>query len=280
VFRYLCLGTLVLYAALAGFLASRPVAVRTAQAAAPPTRAVKKPALVDLLYQKIDYPGEDDPKTTLGEALERLAKKYQVSFEINERAFKYEMINDVQRSEVANPNVLPPMKARLSFVLERILGRIPIPSGATWLVRSDHVEITSWAFARQEIGLDRLTPANPLDDEVNPPPSLPPALVHIDLEKRPLAEALDALADRTGWNIVLDTEAARGKEKVTITARLRNAPLDTAVRVVASIAGLSVVELDNVLFVSTREKTAALRAEQVRARTKPGAMENKPFADD
>jgi hypothetical protein len=251
---------------------------------APPKAAAKKVALVDLLYEKIDFPGEDDPKTTLSEMLDKLAKKYGITFDVNEKAFKYEMLNDVLKTEIANPNALPPLKAGLHVVLERILARVPVPSGATWLLRRDRVEITSNLFAVQEIWVNRgrepIIRAEGDDWESYDGPRFP--LLHIDLKDRPLTEALEAMAERADWNIVLDRGIGKEKEKTTITARLRNTPLDTAVRLAAATAGLTVVEMDNVLFVTTRDRAPALRAEHGRGRMRPGQRDQavKPFADD
>jgi hypothetical protein len=276
----------VLLAGLAGFWASNPpVPVPAVQARQQPAAraAVNKVALVDQVYQEIDFKGFDDPKTTLAEALEELMKTHKVGIEINEMAFRYEMVNDVIRTEIANPNPVTPRKARLGRVLNAILARVPVPSGATWLLRRDHIEITTRRFAVMEIyqgrGREVLLRGEDEPEETYDGPQ--PPLVHLDLNRQPLAEALDALADRADWNIVLDTEAARGKEKTPITGRFRNTPLDTAVRLAASSAGLTVVEVDNVLFVTAREKVATLRAEHARARTRVRQrdLEGPPFAD-
>ena len=47
-------------------------------------------------------------------------------------------------------------------------------------------------------------------------------------------------------------------------AQLNNVPTDTAVRLLANMAGLSVARLDNVLYVTTRENAAAAQADQER----------------
>jgi tetratricopeptide (TPR) repeat protein len=106
--------------------------------------------LRDALNKTIDWQGIDDPKTTLGEALEQLSKMNRVTFDINERAFKYEMLNDVNKTEIANPNPLPGVKSTLGTVLKRILARVPVPSGATYLIRRDVIEITTGTFASAE----------------------------------------------------------------------------------------------------------------------------------
>ncbi len=50
----------------------------------------------------VKYPGLDDPKTTLTKRSSRLAKRYNLSFDINEKAFKFENIMDVGKTEIAD----------------------------------------------------------------------------------------------------------------------------------------------------------------------------------
>jgi tetratricopeptide (TPR) repeat protein len=112
-----------------------------------PARATE---LLQQLSKPINYLGLDDPKATLQEALEQLAKAYNLTFDINEKAFTFENVKDVAKTEVASPNPIPPVKATLATVLRKILSRVPVPSGATWLIRRDTVEITTGTFAAAE----------------------------------------------------------------------------------------------------------------------------------
>src|SRR5262249_51766019 len=50
----------------------------------------------------------------------------------------------------ADPNPIPPMKTTLATVLKKILARVPVPSGATYLIRRDVIEITTGQFATAE----------------------------------------------------------------------------------------------------------------------------------
>src|SRR5579872_6560033 len=61
---------------------------------APATEAKEPHPVVQLakkLAEPVDFPGIDDPKTTLQEVLELLAQKNGVRFDINEKAFQAEM---------------------------------------------------------------------------------------------------------------------------------------------------------------------------------------------
>jgi type II secretory pathway component HofQ len=72
---------------------------------------------------------------------------------------------------------------------------------------------------------------------------------------------LPRLAETSGYNVVADPKA--GKELQTkITAQFNNVPVDTALRLVVNMAGLSMVRLDNVFYVTTPENAKQLRDEQ------------------
>jgi hypothetical protein len=202
--------------------------------------------LIDALNRAVKFPGFEDPKTTLIEALDQLAKMYDLSFDVNERAFKFEMVPDVLKTEVALPDPIPPMNATPAHALRKVLARIPVPSGATFLVRQDTVEITTGQALRDEIwGANYRGPWLPL--------------VYVRFEDVPLQEALRVLARQTDTNIVLDMDVGR-RARAPVTARLRNAPLGVALRLLADMADLRAVQVANVLYVTTPRKADRLQA--------------------
>jgi hypothetical protein len=91
--------------------------------------------------------------------------------------------------------------------------------------------------------------------------------VHLTVDAKPLADILRELADDTGANIVLDARA-KEKGKVPISITLQDAPLDTAVRMLADMADLKSVALDNILYVTTAENADRIRTEQETAEKK------------
>jgi hypothetical protein len=135
--------------------------------------------------------------------------------------------------------------ARLDQVLRLILGRIVTNSGATFVLRQDAIEITTGAYRVAEVWGN------------GPPPFLP--LVHRTFDKVPLDQALRDLSDRADYCVVLDARVGE-KGKAPVTARFLNAPLDTAVRLLADMSGLRSVQMDNVLYVTTKENAAAWEA--------------------
>ena len=119
----------------------------TSFGAAMPKRALE---LRDLLAKVVKFGGYDDPKTTLAEAIAQLQLKYDLNISVNEKAFKFDQVMDVAKTEIAVPTPIPEMKTTLSTVLKRILARIPAPSGATYIIRRDEIEITTGQFALGE----------------------------------------------------------------------------------------------------------------------------------
>ena len=198
------------------------------------------------LAQRVRFDGIDDPKTTLSDALDNLGKLYDINFDINEKAFKFENVADVAKTPITAESPIPSMKnVRLGRVLEKLLSRIPVPSGATYLVRSDHIEITTGIFQRAQIWGSGKGPFM--------------SLVHATFEKAPLEDALKELAEQSDFNIVVDNRAA-DKVKIPVSAKFVNTPLDTAVQLLADMADLRPFHLDDVLYVTTKENAAALEA--------------------
>ncbi|HWG44337.1 MAG TPA: hypothetical protein VN688_16280 [Gemmataceae bacterium] len=198
------------------------------------------------LMQRVKFDGIDDPKSTLEDALAKLSKLYEVNFDINEKAFKFENVMDVGKTEIASPTPVPAMKnARVNTILRKILSRVSVPSGATYLVRGDHIEITTMTFQGPEVWGKYTGPHL--------------SLVNAELTKVSLEEAVKELAEQTDFNVILDNRAA-DKAKTPVSARLLNMPLDTALRLLADMVDLRSVHLDNVLYVTTKENAAAMEA--------------------
>jgi hypothetical protein len=82
--------------------------------------------------------------------------------------------------------------------------------------------------------------------------------VQVDCDGTPFATAAKQLAADTGANLVIDP---RLKEKATaaVTLKLEDVPLETAVRLLAEVADLRAVRMNNVLFVTTPERAEKLR---------------------
>jgi hypothetical protein len=219
--------------------------------------------LRQLLSKPVKFPGIDDPKVTLSEALESLAKRYNLSFDFNEQAFREADIQEVHKFEIIAPGPIPEMHTRLETVLKKILGRVS-PS-AMYIIRDSMIEITTQEAVRREFFPDR--PTGPLSP-----------LVSGSFDKVPLKTSLKELAH--AGNIVLDGRMAKEGE-TEVTADLSNVPLDTAVRMLADMAGLKVVSLENVLYVTDKENARTLMEEQekLRLQRQPEKKTDRPTAE-
>jgi hypothetical protein len=210
-------------------------------------------AIQTLLTEAKKFKGFDDPKTTLQEALDALSKSQDVTIHINEKAFREEEVMGVQNTPIADPNSIPEFTGTLSVMLGKLLAKVPVPSGATFLVRDDAIEITTNKALRREFYRGR--PAKgPL-----------PPLVHAEITGVPLAVALRDLVRAHGGNIVVDARAAK-EAGTMVTAELTNVPLDTAVALLADMSGLTTVDVGNVIYVTTKDNARALQLEQERRR--------------
>jgi RNA polymerase sigma factor (sigma-70 family) len=206
--------------------------------------------LAQILTKPVDFKGFDDPKITLAEGLDALARLFNVSFDIDEHAFG-PLIDEASKVEIAQPLPIPPMRATLQHVLRKILTRLPADSGATFVIRKDHIQITTQKAIRKELGIP--------DDRALLP------LVYEEFDDEPLPKALRKLADASGFSVVLDRQGVADDKFPRVAAHFHNVPVDTAVRVLADMADLGMVQLDNVLYLTSREKALRLKAEQMPA---------------
>jgi hypothetical protein len=85
--------------------------------------------------------------------------------------------------------------------------------------------------------------------------------IDVDLQEQPLHQALTQLARKSGCNLVLDRRVPAEARNTPLTLNVNDAPLETIVRLMAAEAGLTSVRMGNVLFITTDEKAAKLRAE-------------------
>jgi hypothetical protein len=208
-----------------------------------PSKQVPDVDYVAVLSQRVNISSINDPKVPLDDVLKLLSAKYNLTFDINARAFANEGLKDADQCLIAEKEIPPANNVRLETALRRVLARVPSTSGATFLVRSDVIEITTNQFAEAEIW------GKEYDG-----PHLP--LVYLRADKVPLNEVLMQLADQSSLNIMYG--GAGDKAATPITVRFTNVPVDTAVRLLAAQAGLGFVHRDNMLLLTTEEKAAAL----------------------
>jgi hypothetical protein len=181
----------------------------------------------------------------LREAVENVQDLFHITILVDSQAFRTDLSDDdVEGKQVK----LPKMNGvRLSTVLRLLTEQV----NATYVLRSDYLEITPWQRVRAVER--RLLP-----------------VVSAQIDQVPLLDALKELSNNSDFNIVLDSRLLERCGKIPITAVLRTVPVDTAARVVAEGAGLKVVLIDNVLFVTLPETAVELEAEKESRRGEGG----------
>jgi hypothetical protein len=154
---------------------------------------------------------------------------------------------------------LPPVPPRLSFGRLLRLALSKVTNDVTFMIRRGCIEITT---------AERASPGRLLDERVA-----------ASFDKRPLAEALEELADLTGASILLDPQVGE-KAQAPVSAVFRNTiTLETAVRLLAAMAGLSARLEDDVLFVTAGD-TAKGQGKQSKRGSTDGSvlrLSGRPF---
>jgi hypothetical protein len=218
------------------------------QASAPPApeKAASASETVNwqaVLNKRVDLQKGLDPMP-LQEAVENLRDQFRVPILIDAQAFRRDLSDDDVGGKQVKLQVMKDVRlaTMLRFLCDQVNG--------AYIANADHLEI---------VPATRVRPADR--------PLLP--LVYANFKQKELADVLEELSDQTDHNIVLDNRLLEKYGKLPITANLRNLPVDTAVRVVAECAGLKIVVLDNLIFV-TQAQTAKQMEKEKEARTVPG----------
>jgi hypothetical protein len=82
--------------------------------------------------------------------------------------------------------------------------------------------------------------------------------VNLDVDKVEIAKAIKQLARDTATNLIIDNRAAK-EAQTAVTLQMDDVPLETAVRLMAEMAGLKPVRVGNVLFVTTKANANEMR---------------------
>jgi hypothetical protein len=128
--------------------------------------------------------------------------------------------------------------------LEIALRKLCEQLGCTYAIRKDYIELTTFESV---VG-------RPLRKGESPQ-----LVYEYEWVKMPVAALLDILAERH-QRTVLITPQLGDRAQTPVTAKLLNVPFDTAVELVAEMAGLKAVRKDNALFVTTPDHANALIA--------------------
>jgi hypothetical protein len=203
--------------------------------------------LAQELRKVVRFGGFDDPKTTTAEALDQLAKRYPLSFTVNQEAFKAEKLNRVLELVIADPPI-PERTGSLDTVLRSVIARIPVRCKAAYVIRGDTIEITT-EKARQEEFYPK---------SANVPGARRWPLVVAEYDRQPLDHIFEELARQTGHSIVVDLHAAE-MAKLRISNTFLNVPLDTVIRLLTDMADLKPVLIHNTFYITTEGRVERFR---------------------
>ncbi len=209
----------------------------------------KAQAVRAVLAKTIDLPDGVPANTCLKDFLDFLtdmlkANEISLNVSLDTESFKSIAVLKVEEEPVS---LRPMVNVSISHVLREALRQVRGEKfHGTYVVRNDRVVVTTtwhtrpgaWAGAR----------------EFAP-------VVDLEFDNEPLSAALRQLADAGGINIVLDPRVAEKVGKL-VTVTLNEVPVDTAARLLADMADLKAVALDNVLYVTSPANGQKIEAEQ------------------
>ncbi len=202
-----------------------------------------------LQMQRVSYE-KDLPTTPFKEVLEDLAKRYGVIFVVNKVAIG-DMAATLDTAKAEKLSVTKLDGMLLATFFDVYFRALPVPE-ITYLVRADHIEITTREAAQKEAGLmEAMDEAKATDDKgeiVRAKARLNLPLVCVSAKGKPLSAILDELAAAYGLNIVVAD--VKAQLKTPLTECLLNVPADTALELLAGQAGLSVVRKGNTFRIS------------------------------
>jgi hypothetical protein len=209
-------------------------------------------------------------QTTLDRALEDVL--HGVPYIVNELAFGKTGVDkpgDILKTTQVDPFEINNVSR--ATILKRLLTRVPSTAEkgvATYVIRRDSIEITTWEAYQSEFF--------PHEDIENWQSPLP--LVCAEFSETPLADALKEIARTGDSNILLDGRIAT-EAKTKITADLVAVPVETAVRLLADMAGVKLVRLGNVYYVTSKENARVLQDEEDKARLEKQKRDMKAGED-
>jgi hypothetical protein len=171
------------------------------------------------------------PDTPFKDALDQLSKKYDLPFWIDIQAFRVDYsLQDVGEIPVSFPKSRAvTLRAVLALLLRQVNG--------AYRVRDGYIEITT---------LQRWTGRFRTGDDSPIPP-----LIDLVFDERPLNEALQEVADASGIQVLVDADLAGARSETPVTVDLEQVPAETAFRLLAALADLKAIQLDNVVYVTT-----------------------------
>jgi hypothetical protein len=225
-----CWRALAAGAALAWALA--PAVLTAAPAAPTGGDKDKEPTAVEKVRKALDAPVTIKmEKQTLTAALDQLKEKGKLNFVLDALTIQQQLgwVPDQMPAQVD----VDLKEVKLKSALRTIL----TPYGLSYAIVGDTVIVTTEQMAMSRIMKQR---------------------VNVEFDKVEFATALKQLSRDTAANLLLDSRVEK-EAKNPVSLELEDVPLETAVRLLAEMAGLKPVRIGNVLFVTKKETANELR---------------------
>jgi len=179
------------------------------------------------LDQKTDVVIDNQP---LDLAIGQLGEQTKINFVID-RATIQQLGIDLQ----ASPVTLKLQGVKLRTILRSLLGQYNL----SYAIVGEAIHITSEDMAMFKQMKQR---------------------VSVDLDREQMGKALARLAKETATNLLVDTRVLKDSQ-TPVTLQLDDVPLETAVRLMAEMAGLKPVRVGNVLFVTSKANANEMKAD-------------------
>jgi len=207
-----------------------------------PPKAAKDPVSVEQIRKALDQPiALDYSGQSLMEALQHLREKTNIEFNLDQVALAVMGVNINDNGD--QPIMLKSSGGKLSAALRKLL----TANQLTYVVFEDSILITTAELAVHRQMKQR---------------------INVDVNEQPLAKALRDLARGYAFNLVIDPKLVKEAQR-PVSLTLDGTTLETSVRLLAEMAGLKAVRMDNVMMITTEERAEKLRKEEKDAAPNP-----------
>jgi hypothetical protein len=245
-------------------------------------KGIKTKELIARLAKPISFENGIPANTPLRDALDYISEQARVPFIVDTKAFERIGVQKVEEQPVQMEIMTD---VRLADVLRLLLCQVKgdVYVG-DYLLRRDYVEITTSYDSFSEvlggdIGAFAADEGSPSNEALLKGKPRVLRIVHIDVERRPLKEAIQELAESASVGLVVDPRIG-DKGKTPVTATLNNVFFDTAVQLLCDMADLQVFQMDAVFYLTTKENATKLEAQQKPRRiVPPPGLAGPPSAD-
>jgi len=207
--------------------------------------------IVALLHTgKLDY-DKDVRVTPFKEVLDDLSRKYRVNIVVD-KASLGDAGAAIDTAKAERFSATRPEGMSLRSFLNAYLRSLNVGENLTYMVRDDHIEITTRSKQHREIGLEEAEQAARAEGatEALARGNLP--VVSMVASKKPIGEVFDELSRVYGLNLTVNADTIRsGGLKKEVSVRLLNVPADTALELIAEQVDLGAVRKGNTFRIIT-----------------------------